>query len=280
MEEDLLVTNAFYPIAILTENGNKQSTRVDYNYRRNAEMPYKTEQLGPYPDIKLKNEKRYDTKTSNEFRQYLKKKDKISDPIDVNTNAEYMDTMMERGNMPKYYENVDIDRRLKVKKITINIDSRTRDIEEYPNAYDYSIFLPFKIQNIKYVEMISSEIPYTSSTGYPYMFICSRSLAEIEKFQSVDSIFAKVQLNAVPSPNTILFNTHINHSLKIYDETPLDHLVELDFQFKNPDDSFYNVGDHSFTLQFTVYIDTIMNSNFSSRRGVQDKTYLETFLPV
>lgn len=279
-EEDLLVTNAFYPIAVLTENGNQQSTRVDYNYRRNAEMPYKTEQLGPYPDIKLKDEKRYDAKSSNEFRQYLKKKNKISDPIDVNTNAEYMDTMMERGNMPKYYENVDIDRRLKVKKITINIDSRTRDFEEYPNAYDYSIFLPFKIQNIKYVEMISSEIPYTASTGYPYIFICSKSLAEIEKFQKVNSIFAKVQLNAVPSPTTILFNNHISHSLKIYDETPLDHLVELDFQFKNPDDSFYNVGDHSFTLQFTVYIDTIMNSNFSSRRGVQDKTYLETFLPV
>lgn len=280
MEEDLLVTNAFYPIAVLTENGNQQSTRVDYNFRRNVEMPYKTEQLGPYPDIKLKDEKRYDTKTAQEFRKYLKKKEKISDPLDVNTNAEYIDTMMERGNMPKYYENVDIDRRLKVKKITINIDSRTRNIEEYPNAYDYRIFLPYKLQNIKYVEMISSELPYTSTTGFSYFFICCRALAEIEKFQTVENIFAKVQLNATPGPNTILFNTHINHSLKVYDETPLDHLVSLDFQFRNPDNTFYELGDHSFTLQFTVYIDTIMNSNFSSRRGIQDKTYLETILPV
>lgn len=280
MEEDLLVTNAFYPIAVLTENGNKQSTRVDYNFRRNVEMPYKTEQLGPYPDIKLKDEKQYDTKTAQEFRKYLKKKDKISDPLDVNTNAEYIDTMMERGNMPKYYENVDIDRRLKVKKITINIDSRTRNIEEYPNAYDYRIFLPYKLQNIKYVEMISSELPYTSTTGFSYIFICCRALTEIEKFQTVENIFAKVQLNATPGPNTILFNTYINHSLKVYDETPLDHLVSLDFQFRNPDNTFYELGDHSFTLQFTVYIDTIMNSNFSSRRGIQDKTYLETILPV
>ena len=280
MEEDLLVTNAFYPIAVLTENGNQQSTRVDYNFRRNVEMPYKTEQLGPYPDIQLKDEKRYDTKTAQEFRKYLKKKDKISDPLDVNTNAEYIDTMMERGNMPKYYENVDIDRRLKVKKITINIDSRTRNIEEYPNAYDYRIFLPYKLQNIKYVEMISSELPYTSTTGFSYIFICCRALTEIEKFQTVENIFAKVQLNATPGPNTILFNTYINHSLKVYDETPLDHLVSLDFQFRNPDNTFYELGDHSFTLQFTVYIDTIMNSNFSSRRGIQDKTYLETILPV
>lgn len=280
MDEDLLVTNAFYPIGVLTENGNQQSTRVDYNFRRDGELPYKTEQLGPYPEIKLKDEKRYDTKTAQEFRKYLKKKEKISDPLDVNTNAEYMDTMMERGNMPKYYENVDTDRRLKVKKITINIDSRTRDTEVYPNAYDYSIFLPFKLQNIKYVEMISSEMPYIATTGFPYFFVCSRALAEIEKFQTVENIFAKVQLNGTPGPNTILFNTHIDHSLKVYDETPLDHLVGLDFQIRNPDNTFYDMGEHSFTLQFTVYIDTIMNSNFSSRRGIQDKTYLETILPV
>jgi hypothetical protein len=278
MEEDLLVTNAFYPIAVLTENGNQQSTRVDFNFRRNAEMPYKTEQLGPYPEIKLKDEKRYDTKTANEFRQYLKKKEKISDPLDVNTNAEYMDTMMERGNMPKYYENNDADRRLHIKKIIINFDSRTRDTELYPNAYDYSVFLPFKIQNIKYVEMISSEIPYTATTGFPYFFICSKSLTEIEKFQRVENIFAKVQLDATPSPTTVIFDGHIDHSLTVFDTTPLDHLVSVDFQFRNPDNSFYDVGDHSFTLEFIVYIDTIMNSNFSSRRGIQDKTNLESNL--
>jgi len=278
MEEDLLVTNAFYPIAVLTENGNQQSTRVDFNFRRNAEMPYKTEQLGPYPEIKLKNEKRYDTKTANEFRKYLKKKDKISDPLDVNTNAEYMDTMMERGNMPKYYENNDADRRLHIKKIIINIDSRTRDTELYPNAYDYSVFLPFKLQNIKYVEMISSEIPYTATTGFPYFFICSKALTEIEKFQRVENIFAKVQLDATPSPTTVIFDGHIDHSLTVFDTTPLDHLVAVDFQFRNPDNSFYDVGDHSFTLEFIVYIDTIMNSNFSSRRGIQDKTNLESNL--
>jgi hypothetical protein len=275
MEEDLLVTNAFYPIAVLTEDGNKQTTRVDYNFRRNAEMPYKTEQLGPYPDIKLKQEKKYDTKTSNDFKQYLKKKKKITDNFNVDTNAEFMDTVMERGNLPQFYDKQEETRGLKIVKTTINFDSRTRDTSIYPNAYDYSVYLPFKLQNIKYVELISSEIPYTNATGFPYMFMCSKVLYEIEKFQNVRHIFAKIQLNLPPTPNTILFNSYINHSLTVFDQTPLDHLVELDFQFKNPDNTWYNIGEHSFTLEFTTYVDVIKNSYISSRRGIQDKTNLE-----
>ena len=105
--------------------------------------------------------------------------------------------------------------------------------------------------------------------------MCSKSLFEIEKFQGVDNIFAKIQLNANPAPKTIIFNGHILHSLTVYDETPLDHLISLDFQFKNPDNTWYNIGEHSFTLEFTTYIDTIKNSYISSRRGIQDKTNLE-----
>jgi hypothetical protein len=280
MEEDLLVTNAFYPIAVLTEDRNKQTTRVDYNYRRNTELPYKTEQLGPYPDIKLKDEKKYDTKTASDFKQYLKKKKKITDNFNVNTNAEFMDTVMERGNMPKFFDAQDDTRGLKVRKITINFDSRTRDTSIYPNAYNYSVYLPFKLQNIKYVELISSEIPYPAPTGFPYIFMCSKALFDIEKFQSVGHIFAKIQLNSSPSPSTILFNNHITHSLTIYDQTPLDHLVELDFQFKNPDNTWYNIGEHSFTLEFTIYVDVIKNSYISSRRGIQDKTNLDRNIAI
>jgi hypothetical protein len=277
MDEDLLVTNAFYPIAVLTEQNNKQSTRVDYNYNRPIEQPYKTEQLGPYPNISLKREKKYDVKTASDFKQYLKKKEKVGEPFNTNTNAEYMDTMMERGNLPQFF-NEQTDRRLKIKKITMNFDSRSRDLDLYPNAYDYILPVPYKIENIKYVELISSELIFKPVVIYPYIFMCSKVLTEIEKFNSVGHIFTKIQLRSPDVPETFLFDGHIKPSLTIFSNTPLQQLNQLDFQFKFPDGSWYDIGEHSFTLEFTVYIDTISNSNISSRRGIQDKTNLESNL--
>ncbi len=276
-EEDLLVTNAFYPIAVLTEQNNKQTTRVDYNYNRPLETPYQTEQLGPYPNISLKREKKYDGKTTSDFRKYLKKKETVSDSFNTNTNAEYMDTKMERGNLPQFF-NDQSDRRLRIRKITMNFDSRTRDMELYPNAYDYILPVPYKIENIKYVELISSELIYKPIVNFPYIFMCSKVLTEIEKFNSVGQIFTKIQLRAPSPPETMLFDGHIKPSLTIYSNTPLQQLNQLDFQFKFPDGTWYHIEEHSFTLEFTVYIDTITNSNISSRRGIQDKTNLESNL--
>ena len=74
MDEDLLVTNAFYPTAVLTEQDNKTKTKVDYKFGRKIEVPYKTENMGPYPDIKMVGEKTYDTKTSNDLTISKEKK--------------------------------------------------------------------------------------------------------------------------------------------------------------------------------------------------------------
>jgi hypothetical protein len=292
VDEDLLVTNAFYPIAVLTDNGAQQSVRVDYKYGMpNNVMPYEAEQMGPYPQVSLTKDKKYDAQTARDFKTYLRKKNPALEHPSMHTNAGFMDTVMERGNMPVFHDKAPETRGLKIRKITINIDSRARDKELYPNASSYVIQLPFKIQNIKYVEMISSEIPInTTTTTFPYMFVCSKFLADIEKYDTVDNIFAKIQLN--PTTATTVFNGHLqNHSITTYVDTPLDQLSALDFELKNPDNTYYEVSnggggnegggaDHSFTLVFTVYIDVINNSFISSRRGIQDKTNLDANLIV
>jgi len=285
VDEDLLVTNAFYPIAVLTDNGAQQSVRVDYKYGMpNNVTPYESEQMGPYPQVNLAKEKKYDAQTARDFKTYLKKKNPALEHPSMHTNAGFMDTVMERGNMPVFHDKAPETRGLKIRKITINIDSRARDKELYPNASSYVIQLPFKIQNIKYVEMISSEIPMPpTTTTYPYMFVCSKFLADIEKYDAVDNIFAKIQLIPSQTVPTMVFNGHLqNNSITTYVDTPLDQLSALDFELKNPDNTYYGGGgpDHSFTLVFTVYIDVINNSFISSRRGIQDKTNLDANLIV
>lgn len=282
IDEDLLVTNAFYPIAVLTDNGAQQSVRVDYKYGKPNATPYEAEQMGPYPQVNLTKEKKYDEQTARDFKTFLKKKNPQMGQEPSHTNAGFMDTVMERGNMPVFYDKLQETRGLKIRKITINIDSRARDTTLYPNAYAYVIQLPFKIQNIKYVEMISSEIPMPPPLAfYPYMFVCSKYLADIEKYDTVDNIFAKIQLIPNQVVQTMVFNGHLqNNSMTTYVDTPLDQLSELEFELKNPDNTYYLGGDHSFTLVFTVYIDVISNSFISSRRGIQDKTNLDTNLII
>lgn len=277
--EDLLVTNAFYPIAVLSDNGLQQAVRVDYNYAKLDKTPYEAEQMGPYPNIQLTHEKKYDEQTARDFKGYLKKKGQHtpSMPSLQDSNAAFLDTTMENGNMPVFFDKQVQVRGLKIRKITINVDSRQRNTALFPNPYAYTFSLPFKIQNIKYVEMVSSEIPFAATTASfsSYMFVCSKYIADVEKSYTVDNIFAKVQLIPNQTVLDMVFNGHLlNATRTTFVDTPLDQLSELEIELKNPDNTYYDVSgrDHSFTLVFTVYIDTITNSFISSRRGIQDKT--------
>jgi hypothetical protein len=274
MDEDLLVTNAFYPTVTLTENDNTQSVRVDYNYNRPTTIPYATEQLGPYPKIHLRDDKKYDVKTANEFKRYLKKNNKIKE-FDTHTNDEFLDTKLERGNLPDFYEATKVDRSLKIRKFKINVDSTFRDKEIYPNPWNYAFQLPFVIQNIKYIQLIASEIPYTASTGFSYMYMTSKAIPNMIKTSQVNFIFARIQLNTNVSQNSTVFNGFSDQTITIFD-TPKPALSAIDIQLYNPDGTFYTSDrENSFSLEFTTFVDVIKNSNISSRRGVPDKTNLE-----
>lgn len=305
MDEDLLVTNAFYPIAVLTEQDNKTETKVDYKFGRKIEVPYKTENMGPYPNIKMVGEKTYDTKTSNDFRQYLKKKSKAVDNFNVETGAQFMDTVMERGNMPIFNNTADKDRVLKIKKYNMSFDTRLRYDIEIPSSY--TVDLPFTLYNIKYVKLTASEIPFsvdseqnafeydavTNPVPFPYMFLASTVLNntlqpqnDFNTFSSSDpksgllvnfGILGRIQLADIPSPNTIIYNGFIDPTITIFD-TPMPSLSSFDIQLLNPDGTFYICDHSSFALEFTTYIDSGLNTNISSRRGIQDKSSYESHI--
>ncbi len=210
-DEDLLVTNAFYPTVTLTENNNMDQPGMLYNYYRPNEVPYKMENLGPFPDIEIRNEKRYDVRTTNDFKQYLKKKEKILDDksnLPDNPLKPMPSSISEGGGMgggsggtsfvKKDYgndllkvSNVDdtLDEKSQGNRVVrdtaymVHIDSRNRDgrgIKKTPTgyaytdlyqSYSYQITLPKPIRNVKMVEIKSSEIPFTTSTNYPYVIL-------------------------------------------------------------------------------------------------------------
>lgn len=314
MEEDLLVTNAFYPVAVLTEKDNRAEISVDYKFNRKTDPPYKTENLGPFPNIKMVNEKKYDTKTSSDFRQYLKKKSKAVDNFNTDTNAQFMDTMMERGNMPIFSSTMKEDRILKIKKYNMTFDTTLRDDIQTPN--NYTVELPFTLYNIKYVKLTAVELPYpldaqinspfwspTASTPFNYMFIGSTVLNNTiqpqNDYNTISNsdkknvagilvnfgILGRIQLADIPSPTTVIYNGFIDPTITIFDP-PLPSLTYFDIQLLNPDGSFFDVGidvdgfarHTSFALEFTTYIDEGLNTNISSRRGIQDKSSYESHI--
>lgn len=303
-DEDLLVTNAFYPIATLTEQGNNQSVSVKYNYPQKVVQPYKTEPIGPFPNVRFEDSSSFtDKKTANDFRSYLKKKKGDADPdFRLNTNADFLDTSMEKGNLPTFYE--DREKRVqKYKKYMINIDSRMRNWPgspiynpnetEYPSASHYVIQLAQPIQNVKVVTMVSSEIPFTEDQYVnSYIYVCCKQLSNFMAFPSfggtapIENIFSKVQLNGYVGEYTFNCQTR---SVKVFD-TPLRELRELEFSFYYPDGTVYPfettyINDngatierdfnHSMTLEITSYVDLMPNTEISSIRGVQDTTNID-----
>ena len=174
-----------------------------------------------------------------------------------------------------YYRLGKFDRALKIKKYKINVDSTFRDMDLYPNPWNYAFQLPFVIQNTKYIQLIASEIPYTSSTGFSYMYMTSKAIPNMIKTAQVNFIFARIQLNTSVTQTSTVFNGFSDQTITIFD-TPKPALSAIDIQLYNPDGTFYtSEGENSFSLEFTTFVDVIKNSNISSRRGVPDKTNLE-----
>jgi hypothetical protein len=210
-DEDLLVTNGFYATTTLTQTNNSDKPGMIYNYYRPNELPYKMENLGPFPDVELRTEKLYDVRTTNDFKKYLKKKERISDDKSnlPDNPLKPMPTSISEGGMggiggggtsfvKKDYGNdllkvANVDDTLdessqgsRVVRDTaymIHIDSRNRDgrgINKTPSGYSYTdlyhsysyqITLPKPIRNVKMVEIKSSEIPFSVSSTYPYIIL-------------------------------------------------------------------------------------------------------------
>jgi hypothetical protein len=102
--------------------------------------------------------------------------------------------------------------------------------------------------------------------GEKYIFMQSDVLGNGETSGNVSNIFAKLQLASESGTN--IFNAYIG-GYKVFEETPLNNLNQLDFKFYKNDGElfeFYDI-DHSFTLELTEAIQKFEGVGFSSRIG-------------
>jgi hypothetical protein len=105
--------------------------------------------------------------------------------------------------------------------------------------------------------------------NYVFMVVPTLNEGTLTSSSGLESIFAKILLSE--PPNTLMFNTFLSNA-KVYEETPLATLNEIEFQIRNNDGTIYNFNDidYSFSLEIVEYIDILEESSFSSRRGVVD----------
>ena len=111
---------------------------------------------------------------------------------------------------------------------------------------------------------------------FKYIYLVIKGLGTISD-SLIDNVnlFAKVEIGPKPTEATgrTLYNTFVNNP-KIFLETPLRLIESLDISWIDAwcqSVDFHN-QEHSFTLEFVLYLDILVDSNFSSLRGVRDPT--------
>jgi hypothetical protein len=102
--------------------------------------------------------------------------------------------------------------------------------------------------------------------GENYVFLKCPQLATMLNTGKTDDIFARIVLDQYPG--SVIFSFLSNP--KVFNDAPLNQLDRLDFSIVEHDNKLYNLNDldYSFVLEITEIQDTIENTNFSSRRGV------------
>ena len=102
--------------------------------------------------------------------------------------------------------------------------------------------------------------------GENYCFLTCPQLNTVMNTGKVENVFARISLDQ--SPGAMCFNFLSNP--KVYDESPLNTLGELEFSMINYDNTLYEFNDlnYSFVLEITEVIDTTESFNINSRRGV------------
>jgi hypothetical protein len=111
-------------------------------------------------------------------------------------------------------------------------------------------------------------------TPHKYIYLA------IEGFKTIDDpmitgydLFAKIQIEPSDTRPRILFNTYLDNP-KFFVDSPLRIVENLKVSWIDAFGQlvdFQNV-EQSFTLEFLIYVDYLVDSNFSSLRGTRDQT--------
>ena len=128
-------------------------------------------------------------------------------------------------------------------------------------GYNLVPFKPFRLKKCDYLWM-SIKTDIDTEDGFDHIY---DNLTN-------DFYFAKILLDDVKH-NETAYNTFIQ-TAKVYDITPEPHLSELLISFYDEFGHLYNFGqvEHSFTVEIVHHMDRLMGNDYSSRRGMTDKT--------
>ena len=121
--------------------------------------------------------------------------------------------------------------------------------------------------SVEYGSIITTTVNQSLNlSGEKYIFMQSNVIGNGETSGNVSEIFAKIQLASASGAD--IYNAYIG-GYKIFNDTPLTKLNEIDFRFyKNNGELFeFYDNDHSFTLEITEAIQKIDGVGFSSKIG-------------
>lgn len=145
-----------------------------------------------------------------------------------------------------------------------------KNVGQSTSITDYA----FTIENImdypkNYIPI--QDLPTINTPEYPYFYICSEILKFYENTYPVQNVFAKIRWFNYNKKNDTTVNDIIIYdsfaaSNNIY-QKPIGALIEVDFEFLNPDGSLVNFfkQDHSFTLEITELSFQPVETDISSR---------------
>lgn len=105
-------------------------------------------------------------------------------------------------------------------------------------------------------------------TGENYIMLTSPQLESMETTnRNIPTAFYKLQLSS--SPGSVIFNAFVGNP-KVFYDTPLTFLDELEWLFKQYDGSLFefNDADHSFTIEIVETIQKIESIGESSKLGL------------
>ena len=107
--------------------------------------------------------------------------------------------------------------------------------------------------------------------GENYLYMIADGFGSMQTTGNIQDVYAKIQMSG--GTGSVIFNSFIS-SPKIFEDSPLSYLEEIDFKYVNHKGELiqFNDLDHSFTLEIATYIDVLENTNYSSRRVIIDDT--------
>lgn len=102
--------------------------------------------------------------------------------------------------------------------------------------------------------------------GENYCFLTCPNLGTVMNTGKVQDIFARISLTE--SPGAVIFN-QFNSNPKIFEESLLPELNELEFSIVNYNNTLYDFNDldYSFTLEITEIVEQLPETNVSARTG-------------